>query len=84
MYKSNHNLNLDSISDLKKFIKMINAKTRYDSQITAQNEFGEFANAKDILQMIGIVTDDTNVTIVSTVLSDIVNFDQICKQFQSY
>ena len=84
MYKSSHNLNLDSISDLKKFIKMINAKTRYDSQITAQNEFGEFANAKDILQMIGIVTDDTNVTIVSTVLSDIVNFDQICKQFQSY
>ena len=81
MYTSSHILDLDSISDLRKFIKMINAKVRYDGQVTAQNEFGEFADAKDILQMIGIVTDNTKISIVTTILSDIVAFDQICEEF---
>lgn len=81
MYTSSHILDLDSISDLRKFIKIINAKVRYDSQVTAQNEFGEFADAKDILQMIGIVTDNTKISIVTTILSDIVAFDQICEEF---
>ena len=31
--------------------------------------------------MIGIVTDNTKISIVTTILSDIVAFDQICEEF---